>query len=240
MAEGNAKTCFIVMPMSDGDPYPPNHWDRVYDELFVPACEKAEFKVDRADSYKNTALIMADVLRRLHKADMVVCDLSSLRPNVMFELGLRQAFDQPVVLAIDERTPRPFDISQLRDVSYDSSLRFDLVRKNIDAFADAIGETYERRATGEFSLVRLLEIGAAQPVKPASEEAMQRAMVAAIDRLTAEINTLKSGILVPLQTVPGNFTVTFPGSGSQAMPAGAQGPQNRLVGGHPVGAQTLG
>ena len=50
MAEQNEKTCFMVMPMSDGDPYPPNHWDHVYKELFVPACEKAEFKVDRAST----------------------------------------------------------------------------------------------------------------------------------------------------------------------------------------------
>src|SRR4030095_16737329 len=89
------KTCFVVMPMSDVEGYAPGHWDRVYEEVFKPACEQAGFHPDRAHTKKGTAIIMADVLLRLHRADMVLCDMSALRPNVMFELGLRQAFDQP-------------------------------------------------------------------------------------------------------------------------------------------------
>lgn len=228
MAEANEKTCFVVMPMSDGgDGYPPGHWDLVYDELFVPACGEAGFKVDRADSNKNTALIMADVLRRLHKADLVLCDLSGLRPNVMFELGLRQAFDQPVVLALDERTTRPFDTSQLRDVPYDSSLRVDLVRERIDELAEALKETYAKRATGEFSLVRLLEIGVAQPAQPAGEDAVQRAISGALDRLTAEVSSLKSAVTFGAQGPQGlSGAYGLTGTGG---PTGMTGPQGPLT-----------
>jgi hypothetical protein len=123
MAEAKAKTCFVVMPMSDTDGYAPGHWDRVYEELFLPACKAAGFAGDRADSKKSTALTMQDMFGRLHKADMVLCDVSGLRPKVMFELGLRQAFDQPVVLAMDERTIRPFDTSQLRDLVFRHSFQ---------------------------------------------------------------------------------------------------------------------
>jgi hypothetical protein len=227
MAEANEKTCFVVMPMSDGGDYPVGHWDLVYDELFVPACAEAGFEVDRADSNKNTALIIADVLRRLHKADMVLCDLSSLRPNVMFELGLRQAFDQPVVLARDERTTRPFDTSQLRDVPYDSSLRVDLVRERIDGLAEALKETYANRATGEFSLVRLLAIGVAQPARPAGEDAVQRAIFGALDRLAAEVSSLKSAVTMGPQGpqgLSGAYGLTAAGG-----PTGMTGPQGPLT-----------
>jgi len=185
------RTCFVVMPMSDVEGYAVGHWDRVYEELLEPACTQAGFTPDRADTRKATAIIMADVLVRLHKADMVLCDMSALRPNVMFELGLRQAFDLPVVIVHDGTLDRPFDLAALRDFTYDSSLRVDLVRGATAAFAAVIKETYEKRESGEFSLVRLLEISKALPPKPASEDAMQRAILASIERLTADVQTLR-------------------------------------------------
>src|SRR2546423_607379 len=113
--------CFVVMPMSDIAGYDPGHWDRVYDELLSRACREAKFEPTRADSANRTSIIMVDVLRHLYDAEMVLCDLSGLNANVFFELGLRQAFNKPVVIVHDERTGRPFDTSQLRDWEYDSS-----------------------------------------------------------------------------------------------------------------------
>jgi len=42
---------------------------------------------------------------------MIVCDISGRNPNVMFELGLRLAFDKPAIIIKDEITPYSFDTS---------------------------------------------------------------------------------------------------------------------------------
>ncbi|EKA1852768.1 hypothetical protein OJ393_004804, partial [Salmonella enterica] len=43
------KTCFAIMPIADHPDYDNGHFGRVYNHLIKPACEKAGFKVVRAD-----------------------------------------------------------------------------------------------------------------------------------------------------------------------------------------------
>lgn len=188
-------TCFVVMPFSDaGGAYDPGHWSLVYQELLKPACEVAGFIPNRADERSDTSIIITDVLKSLHKADMVLCDISGQRANVFFELGLRQAFDLPVVIVKDELTKRPFDIATLRDVEYQSSLRSDLVRKDIDGIARSLRETYDNRDKADFSLVRLLEIGVAKPAPPAGEDAQVTALTSAVNRMASEVEGLRQQV----------------------------------------------
>lgn len=94
-AADNKETCFVIMPISDPEGYRLGHFQSVFDDLFVPACEKAGYDATRADQVRETNLIHLDVLQRIVNSPMVLCDLSSRNPNVLFELGLRQAFDKP-------------------------------------------------------------------------------------------------------------------------------------------------
>ncbi len=55
---------------------------------------------------------------------IVVCDISARNANVMFELGMRLAFDKPTVIIKDERTPYSFDISSIEHLDYPSDLRY--------------------------------------------------------------------------------------------------------------------
>ena len=34
------KTCFIIMPISDVDGYQKGHFNRIYEHIIKPACEK--------------------------------------------------------------------------------------------------------------------------------------------------------------------------------------------------------
>src|SRR4051794_35684533 len=108
------------MPISDQGGYSSGHFSRVYNYLIKPAVERAGLRPVRADEEKGTNLIHLNILRQLLIAEMAVCDLSSLNPNVMFELGIRQAFDKPVVLLRDDLTKEPFDISPMKYTKYTS------------------------------------------------------------------------------------------------------------------------
>src|ERR1044071_6759240 len=110
--------CFVIMPISDPDGYVPGHFKHVFDDIFAPACDKAGFCPIRADQVRQTNLIHLDILQKLIESPMALCDLSSRNPNVLFELGLRQAFDKPVVLVREVGTSDIFDIGPLRYTEY--------------------------------------------------------------------------------------------------------------------------
>ena len=68
-------------------------------------------------------MIHAEIVRRLETADLVLCDLSTLNPNVFFELGIRTALDRPVSIVRDSLTTIvPFDTSLINNWTYDHSL----------------------------------------------------------------------------------------------------------------------
>ncbi len=152
------RECFVVMPISDTAGYAIGHFNRVYEFVIIPACEKAGYRPFRADQASKTNHIVIDILRRLIKAEMVLCDLSSRNPNVLYELGIRQAFNKPVVLIKDDITDRIFDIQGLRYSEYDSTLRVDSTQSAISQIAKAIEETRDSQHDDVNSLIQLLEI----------------------------------------------------------------------------------
>lgn len=164
-AEEKTKTCFVIMPISDVDGYEAGHFKRVYEHIIKPACEIAGFKPFRADDVNTTNHIIIDILKRIIEADMTICDLSSRNPNVLYELGIRQAFNLPVTLIKDERTSRIFDIQTLRDVPYNSSLRIDTIEQVVPMMADALKSTYENKDDSINSIIQLLGIEAAKVTK---------------------------------------------------------------------------
>ena len=117
-AEEKIPECFVAMPISDPDGYDTGHFSRVYEQVFRPACERAGVRPVRADEVRETNLIHLDVLRRLVDSPVVLCDLSGRNPNVLFELGMRQAFDKPVVLVQESGASPIFDVALLRVTPY--------------------------------------------------------------------------------------------------------------------------
>lgn len=150
------------MPISDNSNYPERHFYRVYEHIIIPACENAGFQPIRADDVINTNYIAIDVIRKIIESELVLCDLSSQNPNVLYELGIRQAFNKPVVLIKDKRTKRIFDIQGFRDFEYDETLRVDTVQSEIEKLSDILVSTYEEQNNDINSLVSLLSLSPAK------------------------------------------------------------------------------
>jgi len=126
-AEGSVKTCFVAMPITTPVAYAEElgdkeHFAHVLDHLFEPALEAAGLKAI-APSVAGPDMIHAEIIRNLETADFVLCDLSDLNPNVLFELGIRTSLDRPVMLVKDDRTKKiSFDLGGINTVTYNSSL----------------------------------------------------------------------------------------------------------------------
>ena len=116
----NNKKCFIIMPISTPEGYTENHFKQVYETIIAPAVVKAGYEPYRVDDDRICDSIIDKILRNLVECEMAVCDLSSRNPNVMYELGIRQAYGKKVVLIQDEKSQPIFDVSAINTVFYNS------------------------------------------------------------------------------------------------------------------------
>ncbi len=185
---GTRPECFVIMPISEIDGYKPGHFNHVFNDILAPACSEAGYDPVRVDQVRQTNLIHLDILQRLIDSPMVLCDLSSRNPNVLFELGLRQAFDKPVVLVQEKGTPKIFDIAPLRYTEYRSGLVYHEVVEDRSAIARAIEATAEAFAKGAGinSMVRILSV--TQP--PTLAEVQEANQDPALQILRAELKNL--------------------------------------------------
>lgn len=154
------KECFIIMPIADVEGYPKGHFKHVYENIIYPSCELAGYQAVRADEVKATNLIHLDILKKLIDAPIAICDLSTRNPNVLFELGIRQAFDKPVVLIQESGTPKIFDIAPLRYLEYSKEMKYHEVLRSQNELKDAILATVaaEGDAGNVNSIVKLLAL----------------------------------------------------------------------------------
>ena len=188
-----SRSCFVIMPISDPEGYIPGHFWRVFEDIFVPACAKAGYEAVRADQSKAANLIQLEILQQLISADIVLCDLSSRNPNVLFELGLRQAFDRPVVLVQEVGTQPIFDIALLRYAEYRRARLYHEVIEDQLRIANAITETVKAYEEGEGvnSLVKILSL-----TKPATLVEVQESDAdPALQIVRAELSELRLEIL---------------------------------------------
>jgi hypothetical protein len=170
-ANPSTNDCFVIMPIADPEGYEKGHFRKVYEDIFQIACDKAGFKAVRADEVKQTNLIHLDILQKLIDSSMSICDLSNRNPNVLFELGLRQAFDKPTVLVQETDTPPIFDISPLRYTNYNKELKYRDVLDAQTNIAAALKATKEATSKGEGvnSIVGLLSLASPALLKDITE-----------------------------------------------------------------------
>ena len=190
MAKDENKNCFVLMPIADCDGYEKGHFAHVYDDIIKPAIDKTEYTAIRADEVKETNFIHLDILKKLIDAPIAVCDLSTRNPNVLFELGIRQAFDKPVVLIQEKGTPKIFDIAPLRYLEYSKEMKYHEVLESQKKLQEAIEAT--KAAEGDSgninSIVKLMALSS-PAIIPNLDNSNKE--VLALDVMRSQMNDLK-------------------------------------------------
>ena len=105
----------------------------------------------RVDDDRICDSIIDKILRNLVECEMAVCDLSSRNPNVMYELGIRQAYGKKVVLIQDEKSQPIFDVSAINTVFYNSRRIYEDVIASQNNISEAIIST----AKEDLSLIHI-------------------------------------------------------------------------------------
>lgn len=190
--EKSKPICFVIMPISDVHGYEPGHFGRVYEHILKPAIIAAGYLPVRADDTIKTDYIVVGIIQKIVESEMVICDFSARNPNVMYELGIRHAFNKPVALIKDRRTDKVFDIQGLRYVEYDDSLRIDTVQKDISKITGTIRETATAGAKGVNSVVQLAGITAAvipEKRQVSGDTQLILSAIAALERRVENVET---------------------------------------------------
>lgn len=143
MGTNNSKKnnrCFVIMPFSSPQGYEDGHFKRIYEQIIKPAVENAGFKPERVDENVLSTDIVTKIFQGLTECDMAICDLSSRNPNVLYELGIRQAYNMPVLLIKDEKTKDIFDVGGLTTLPYNSNRLYENVVEARNKICEALKE----------------------------------------------------------------------------------------------------
>ena len=167
MAEATEKkmVCGIVMPISTIDGCTESHWSDVL-EIITDAVEQAGFDANLVSHADEVGIIHKRIIQNLHDNPIVVVDVSGKNPNVMFELGMRLAFDKPTIIIKDGQTPFTFDTSSIEHLEYPRDLRFSKITEFKEKLTAKIKATYNKSTTdpsyttflkhfGEFTIAKL-------------------------------------------------------------------------------------
>ena len=136
------KKCFVIMPFGKkdvldgkGNVIDTVDFNQVYDQLIKKAVEEIGIECERCDEIPESGSIHKKMFKGIFEADVALVDITSLNPNVFYELGVRHALHKFVTVVIQKKSdqPLPFNIRGLSITSYEMTTE-DLIesaRKNI-------------------------------------------------------------------------------------------------------------
>lgn len=163
--------CFIIMPISTPDAWldkyggDRDHFKHVLDHLIAPAVSKASLEPVPPIA-KGADVIHGEIIRNIETADIVLCDMSTLNPNVFFELGVRTSVNKAVSLIKDDVTTHiPFDASIINHHTYLGSLAPWTLEKEIAELSEHLRAS-EANSAGANTLWKYFSLSMrAEPVK---------------------------------------------------------------------------
>ena len=186
------KTCFVIMPFSDPDGYECGHFRNIYEYTFAPAIRAAGYEPLRIDDNIVSSLIHGKMMNELINAPMVLCDLSTNNPNVLYELGIRHAFDKPVVLVQEMGQDRIFDIGAITSVEYHPSRLYEEVMEDQKRITEAILQN--AKAKNSYSIMSLANLHSAKGSgdKTVTSETQMNYLLQEMSKLSQKVRTMEN------------------------------------------------
>lgn len=183
------------MPISAIDGCSEQHWEDVR-SIIKEAMLETNFTVELVSDSNQIGIIQKRIVQNLYDSELVICDVSAKNPNVMFELGMRLAFDKPAIIIKDDKTNYSFDTGQIehieypRDLSYHSIQQFKAIlkRKAEATYEASQSENYTTflKHFGQFVVAKLDE----------KKVGKDEYLMSAISELRSEVSALGKRILL--------------------------------------------
>lgn len=99
----------------------------------------------------NLASFKKRIVQNIYENEMVICDVSAKNPNVMFELGMRLAFDKPTIIIKDDQTNYSFDTAPIEHIEYPRDLHYHSIMAFKSKLKDKVIATYEASKRDDYT-----------------------------------------------------------------------------------------
>jgi hypothetical protein len=113
------RRCFVISPIGQEDSAVREHSDDVFDYIIQPAMQECGIEVLRSDHLHEPGKITDQMYREIFESDLCIAVLTGYNPNVFYELGIAQTASRPLIILMDKSQQLPFDLQDLRCVTYD-------------------------------------------------------------------------------------------------------------------------
>jgi len=149
-AEAKKLKCGLVMPISAIDGCSEGHWEEVR-LIIKEALADTQFTVELVSDSNEIGIIQKRIVQNIYDNDLVICDVSAKNPNVMFELGLRLAFDKPAIIVKDDKTNYSFDTAPIEHLEYPRDLHYHTIQVFKTKLREKVIATYEASKKPEYT-----------------------------------------------------------------------------------------
>lgn len=139
--------CGIIMPIAEIGQCNEQHWQEVL-SIISETISNAGLKAVPVWLGEND-IIQGKIISNLYSKPIAICDVSCKNPNVMFELGMRLAFDKPTIVIKDDLTDYSFDTSPIEHLLYPRNLRYSAIVKFKKDLEEKIKKLYESTRDGK-------------------------------------------------------------------------------------------
>lgn len=142
--------CGLVMPISAIDDCSEGHWEEVR-QILKEALSETPFTVELVSDSNEIGIIHKRIVQNIYDNDIVICDVSAKNPNVMLELGMRLAFDKPVIIIKDDKTNYSFDTSPIEHLQYPRDLHYPTIQLFKKKLMEKVVATHEASLKPEYT-----------------------------------------------------------------------------------------
>jgi hypothetical protein len=187
--------CGLIMPIAETDGCPASHWRDVKTIIksAVESIPDTKFKVRTVSEGDETGIIHRRIVLNVYEDPIAICDLSARNPNVLFELGMRLAFDKPVVLIKDDETGPIFDVGLIEYLSYPRALRHGPIEQFKRDLAAKVRDTYRAAKENPAAVSFIKHFGPIKTIKLETvSEPADKAMLSMLTAIQHQINRMQS------------------------------------------------
>ncbi|MGA6117160.1 hypothetical protein [Sphingobacterium anhuiense] len=121
-ADKDIKECFIITPIGSIGSEIFNKTEGLINSVLKPVLEKFNFIPIPAHHINDSGSINKQIIDKIVNCELVIANLTSINPNVMYELAIRHSFGKKVITMAENGTKLPFDIVDQRTIFYEDSM----------------------------------------------------------------------------------------------------------------------
>lgn len=184
------ETCGIIMPISANDGYTAEHWNDVKNVL-EEVIDSIDYIPNLVSDADEIGIIHNRIVTNIYNNPIVICDVSSKNPNVMFELGLRLAFDKATIIIKDDATNYNFDTAPIEHLTYPRDLRYSSINKFKSKLKEKLSSTITASKDPAYSTF-LKHFVQYKPKLETQEISSEKFILKQLDDITKQLSYLRN------------------------------------------------